>query len=448
MRDRGRGLRGPDRGARPRRRRTLRRRARGARPRRRSRAQRPHRRRHAPRGGRPVGRAHPGPAGEAGGGHGRRHVPDLRRGREPALRQGPHHALHGHDPQARRLRCWPTWVRPSAASTAWRRRCRSTRRGARAKAEQWDGQTFETWIRRNVVTGTGRAMVRLMVTSVFGAEPCDLSLLYLLAYLHSAGLQDRALGVAGGAQERRFVGGSQEVAIRLAAHLGDVVRLDNPVRVIVHGPDGVIVEADQDTARARRVVIAVPPTLAGRIVYDPPMPAAARPAHAEDADGLGDQVHGRVRRALLARRRAERPGRERHRPRAHHVRQHAEHGHAGGAARLLRGARRPRVERARRATSAGAPSSTVSPATSGPAPRTRSSTSSATGAQRSGPAAATARIWRPACSPSSGPRSTEPVGTVHWAGTETAAVWAGYIDGAVRSGERVAREVLAALDGR
>ena len=36
----------------------------------------------------------------------------------------------------------------------------------------------------------------------------------------------------------------------------------------------------------------------------------------------------------------------------------------------------------------------------------------------------------------------EPVGRVHWAGTETAEVWNGYMDGAVRSGERAAREVL------
>jgi monoamine oxidase len=36
-----------------------------------------------------------------------------------------------------------------------------------------------------------------------------------------------------------------------------------------------------------------------------------------------------------------------------------------------------------------------------------------------------------------------PVGPIHWAGTETATVWNGYIDGAVQSGERVAREVLA-----
>jgi monoamine oxidase len=39
----------------------------------------------------------------------------------------------------------------------------------------------------------------------------------------------------------------------------------------------------------------------------------------------------------------------------------------------------------------------------------------------------------------------EPAGRVHWAGTETASEWSGYMDGAVRSGERAVREVLAAL---
>ncbi len=36
----------------------------------------------------------------------------------------------------------------------------------------------------------------------------------------------------------------------------------------------------------------------------------------------------------------------------------------------------------------------------------------------------------------------EPVGRIHWVGTETAEVWNGYMDGAVRSGERAAKEVL------
>jgi monoamine oxidase len=39
----------------------------------------------------------------------------------------------------------------------------------------------------------------------------------------------------------------------------------------------------------------------------------------------------------------------------------------------------------------------------------------------------------------------EPVGRIHWAGTETSTYWNGYMDGAVRSGERAAAEVLAEL---
>ena len=43
-----------------------------------------------------------------------------------------------------------------------------------------------------------------------------------------------------------------------------------------------------------------------------------------------------------------------------------------------------------------------------------------------------------------GPALFAPVGRVHWAGTETSGYWTGYMDGAVRAGERVAREVVAA----
>jgi monoamine oxidase len=39
----------------------------------------------------------------------------------------------------------------------------------------------------------------------------------------------------------------------------------------------------------------------------------------------------------------------------------------------------------------------------------------------------------------------KPIGTLHWAGAETGTVWNGYMDGAVQSGERAAREVLVAL---
>jgi monoamine oxidase len=47
---------------------------------------------------------------------------------------------------------------------------------------------------------------------------------------------------------------------------------------------------------------------------------------------------------------------------------------------------------------------------------------------------------------SCGPALRQPVGRIHWAGTETSEVFAGYIVGAVRSGERVAAEVMEVLD--
>jgi monoamine oxidase len=44
-----------------------------------------------------------------------------------------------------------------------------------------------------------------------------------------------------------------------------------------------------------------------------------------------------------------------------------------------------------------------------------------------------------------GPWLRRPHGLVHWAGTETSTYWTGYMDGAVRAGERAATEVLARL---
>jgi len=44
-----------------------------------------------------------------------------------------------------------------------------------------------------------------------------------------------------------------------------------------------------------------------------------------------------------------------------------------------------------------------------------------------------------------GPLLREPVGVIHWAGTETAIIWNGYMDGAIRSGEDAAIQVSSSL---
>jgi monoamine oxidase len=54
-------------------------------------------------------------------------------------------------------------------------------------------------------------------------------------------------------------------------------------------------------------------------------------------------------------------------------------------------------------------------------------------------------IYGPGTMTTFGPAIRKPVRRIHWAGTETSSYWNGYMDGAVRSGERAAREVIEAL---
>jgi monoamine oxidase len=138
-----------------------------------------------------------------------------------------------------------------------------------------DAQTIASWIdsRWNVPSATARAMLRMTMVDLFTSDPAEVSLLYVLFHLHSAGGIERQTSIEGGAQQDRVVGGMQAIADRIVARLGDAVRLGAPVRAIRHDGDGVEVAADQLTVRARRAVVAIPPALAGHVRYEPGLPA-------------------------------------------------------------------------------------------------------------------------------------------------------------------------------
>src|SRR6476659_2584446 len=141
------------------------------------------------------------------------------------------------------------------------------------RADEWDSITFESWIQRNARTDKARSLLRLYSEAVFAAEPRDFSLLHALFYTHSGGGVDALAGVRNGAQQDRYVGGSQRVPLRLAEELGsDIVRLGAPVRRIEQRADRVTVLADGVLASARHAIVAMPPVLAGRVHSDPPLP--------------------------------------------------------------------------------------------------------------------------------------------------------------------------------
>src|SRR3954463_13674525 len=140
-------------------------------------------------------------------------------------------------------------------------------------AEEWDGQTFETWKQENVKTPNGQFLLDVACTSVFSVEPRDVSLLFVLFYIaaagneHTPGTLERLVTTAPGAQSDRIVGGTQLIPLRMAAQLGKRVVLGSPVGKIKQQKDRVRVESDKLIAIGQRVIVAIPPPLAGRLQY-------------------------------------------------------------------------------------------------------------------------------------------------------------------------------------
>jgi monoamine oxidase len=312
-------------------------------------------------------------------------------------------------------------------------------------AARLDGETVATWMRRNLVTRAGRTLLELGVEAVWAAQPEDMSLLHLLFYIHSAGGLQMLFGTEGGAQQDRFVGGSQLVPLRMAERLGpERVVLGTPARRIEHGRDGVTVHADGATARGRRAILALAPTLAGRIAYDPPLP------------GARDQLTQRMPLGTVAKCMAiyDEPfwreeglsgqGVSDTAP----VRLTYDNSPSGGSPGVLLG-----FVEGRRARELGRLSAAER--------RTAVVVCFARlfGPRASRPDAYVERLWAEeewsrgcygAHMPtgawtSYGRALREPVGRLHWAGAEYATVWSGYMDGALRSGQQAAQEVLGRL---
>jgi monoamine oxidase len=314
-----------------------------------------------------------------------------------------------------------------------------------ADAERLDAQTPAAWMRRNLATRPGRALLQLGIEAVWAAQPEEMSLLHFLFYIHSAGSLELLFDTEGGAQQDRFVGGSQLVPLRMAEQLGaERLVLGAPVRRIEHGADGVTVHADDAVARGKRAILALAPPLAGRIAYDPPLP------------GYRDQLTQRMPLGTVAKCMAiyDEPfwraeglsgqGMSDTGP----VKLTYDNSPPDGSPGVLLGFLEGRHARELGRISADERRTAVVDCF----------------ARLFGPRAArpdsyVERLWAEeewsrgcyGCHmptgawTSFGPALHEPVGPLHWAGAECATVWNGYMDGAVRSGQRAAEETLERL---
>jgi monoamine oxidase len=140
------------------------------------------------------------------------------------------------------------------------------------EAASWDAQTMATWLDDNIICDGARAMLDVMVGGALCAAPRELSLLHYLFLVASTGGAERLISIKGGVLESRVVGGTGTIIDKLTAELGDRVLLNAPVRQIDQTGPHVRLTSDRGSISADHVIVAVPPTIAGRIDYDPPLP--------------------------------------------------------------------------------------------------------------------------------------------------------------------------------
>ena len=312
------------------------------------------------------------------------------------------------------------------------------------EAAALDAQTFATWLDANISTLGARALLELAIQAVFSAEPRDLSLLHVLFYIRSAGGLMDLIGVTGGAQETRFVTGAQTIANRLAEALGERVILNAPVHTISQDASGTRIESDTITLTCDRVIVALPPTLAGRLRYRPALPSlrdqltqrmpmgtvikvhCIYPTPFWRGEGLTGQASSDTGAVRVTFDNSPPDGRR-----------GVLLGFIEGDEGRLWGQRS--LEERRVAVleclvryfgeQAGQPLDYIEQSW----------------AEEEYTRGCYAGYMPPGVWSMYGPALRTPIGRIHWAGTETATVWNGYMEGAVQSGERAAAEILAAL---
>lgn len=137
-----------------------------------------------------------------------------------------------------------------------------------------DSETCWSFWERTVADGDARDRLALAVQGVLTVEPRDLSVLHLAFYVASAGSFEQLMETEGCAQDSRFHLGAQETAKRIAGELGDRVRLATPARGLRIDERGVTVDIDGDTIRVDRVISTLPPRAAAALPVEPALPLA------------------------------------------------------------------------------------------------------------------------------------------------------------------------------
>ncbi|NHN28235.1 flavin monoamine oxidase family protein [Paenibacillus agricola] len=308
-------------------------------------------------------------------------------------------------------------------------------------ANHVDAENMASFIENNVYTQMGKAYWRIFLQEALCMEPSEVSLLDVLWGWQTNG----TMGNTFAAEKEWIKESAYSLIVKLASKLRERVLLQSPVRSIEYNDDTVCIKTDKDCWVAKRVIVAVPPELAGRITYIPPMPPRREKLtqvfkqgavfkciisydcpfwRQQGHSGIGYYEHGPVKATLDS----SPPDRD-----------------EGVLIALVSG---NDAKYFSRITGEQRKKSVLS------------CLEKAFGIKAQNPLSYIDKDWsadewsmggygahfKSGMLTAYGPSLYEPIGAIHWAGSETATEYRLFMEGAIQSGERAATEVLHVLD--
>ena len=311
------------------------------------------------------------------------------------------------------------------------------------RATEWDGITAGAWYDDQGLSTVARNLLEICTVGILAVPTAEVSFLHLLFTIQTCGVTSELFAESeGGAQTTRFVGGTSEIPRRLAALIADHIVLEVPVQLIEHTADSVTVHCRGGlVAAAAGSSSPISPTLAGRIMYDPPLSgvrdqltqrlpngSAMKAFFVYDepfwrTDGFNGQLISDVGPARMSNDTCI-PGDD------HGVILLFLEGDQARTVGRLPQERAPGGDGRR----AGAP---LRPKAASPEFYVDGEWSDRQWTRGCYNANHGPHVWT-----KYGPALTAPIGAIHWASTDTATYWSAYMEGAVDAGERAAQEVI------
>jgi monoamine oxidase len=312
------------------------------------------------------------------------------------------------------------------------------------KAGYWDNITLQHWMEKRMRNRKARDLFGLIAEAVFAAHPEELSMLFALFYIRSGKDLDTQMNIRNGAQQDRILGGADLPARKIAEELSADIRLSHAVRKVETTSDGIQVTGEGFSLLSTRLIMAVPPIMNAEIRFNADLPSkkielwkrmpmgsvwkcyAIYPTpfwRAKGLNGLAASDEGHTRIVF-------------------------DNSPADGSKGILMGfvlAYKARdfntlTEVQRKKSILDSFRKYFGDEASSPLMYIDHSWTEEPWSR-----GCYTGIMGPQTMTSFGQQLRMPAGNIHFAGTETSPVWNGYMEGAVLSGERVAREILETM---